>query len=281
MKTKFLSKLNNRLLLVLVCFTIGLTNTYGQIVYTDIEPDFVSENLGDIYYLDLNNDNITDFTISSTDWDISFDWLQIDSANFINAFIGVSPWYINTRPLNSGDLICSIDIYNGYADWYSPALDSGVYGFAMVCPTFEEWCDYSWQNTNNKFLGLRFKIGNETHYGWARLDITNETNWTIKDYAYNSIPGDCILAGQSTLSIEDNTLAYKLKIATSNNLITIHNLKTLSNYSLYTITGNKVLEGVVSEQNNQISTNRLSKGIYIIELSNPNTGYSIKKKLIL
>jgi hypothetical protein len=32
------------------------------IIYTDIEPDFVSENPNDFYDLDLNNDQIVDYT---------------------------------------------------------------------------------------------------------------------------------------------------------------------------------------------------------------------------
>ena len=39
-------------------------NIDSFIVYTDIDPDFKSENLNDSYNLDLNNDQIIDFTVS-------------------------------------------------------------------------------------------------------------------------------------------------------------------------------------------------------------------------
>ena len=47
-----------------------------------------------------------------------------------------------------------------------------------------------------KFLGLRFESAGSTYYGWARLSIpSNGTSFTLKDYAYNSVPGEGILAG--------------------------------------------------------------------------------------
>ncbi len=50
------------------------------------------------------------------------------------------------------------------------------------------------------YLGLRFTIAGETHYGWARLSIPSAAGFTLKDYAYNSVPGEGILAGQTQCS---------------------------------------------------------------------------------
>ncbi|MBP7450203.1 MAG: T9SS type A sorting domain-containing protein, partial [Flavobacteriales bacterium] len=49
---------------------------------------------------------------------------------------------------------------------------------------------------SSMFLGLQFDIAGSTFYGWARLSIpTTGTSFTLKDYAYNSVPGAGILAG--------------------------------------------------------------------------------------
>ena len=46
------------------------------------------------------------------------------------------------------------------------------------------------------FLGLRFDSAGTTFYGWARLSIpSNGTSFTLKDYAYNRVPDEGILAG--------------------------------------------------------------------------------------
>jgi hypothetical protein len=57
----------------------------------------------------------------------------------------------------------------------------------------------SWINVKARYLGLRFILGRETHYGWARLNIHFDTPRTIKatltGYAYETIPDKPIVAG--------------------------------------------------------------------------------------
>jgi hypothetical protein len=58
-----------------------------------------------------------------------------------------------------------------------------------------------WGNVADKFLGLRFGINGEPHYGWARLtvDVRREGFPTIRarltGYAYETEPNKTILAG--------------------------------------------------------------------------------------
>ena len=56
-----------------------------------------------------------------------------------------------------------------------------------------------WNNVTDRYLGLRFQIGGNTHYGWARLTVNvnsqayYEANLT--GYAYNNVAGADIHAG--------------------------------------------------------------------------------------
>ena len=60
----------------------------------------------------------------------------------------------------------------------------------------------NWATTTDHYLGLKTKSGSNTYYGWVRLRISVSpsppfhSSVTIKDYAYNSIPNQRILAGQ-------------------------------------------------------------------------------------
>ena len=57
-----------------------------------------------------------------------------------------------------------------------------------------------WQNVKNRYLGLKFKINDETHYGWARLNVElskTEITATLTGYAYETIPNKPIIAGQT------------------------------------------------------------------------------------
>lgn len=52
----------------------------------------------------------------------------------------------------------------------------------------------------NHYLGLKFKINGKFHFGWARLTVTTSKNSltaTLTGYAYETIPGRAIVAGQT------------------------------------------------------------------------------------
>lgn len=52
---------------------------------------------------------------------------------------------------------------------------------------------------SNRYLGVRFVIGGETHYGWVRLTVTSDKilsiSGTITGYAYETVPNKPIPAG--------------------------------------------------------------------------------------
>ncbi|MEP6260332.1 MAG: hypothetical protein ABJ092_02050 [Gillisia sp.] len=167
------------------------TNDQSNIVYTDIEPDFTSINLNDYYNLDLNNDQIIEFTLSSR-YDSWMEWFGIASnPNFKNSIISTTPWYSHPVPLNSGK-----EIFN--LRGYSKGESFETWGFFIIgdCFANEKECLNDWKNKGDMYLGLRFNLQGKIHYGWARMNVASTTKWVIKDYAYNATPNNPILAGQ-------------------------------------------------------------------------------------
>jgi hypothetical protein len=59
----------------------------------------------------------------------------------------------------------------------------------------------SWVNVSDRYLGVKFNINGETHYGWARLSVraVSLTTYTatLTGYAYETIPNKSIIAGQT------------------------------------------------------------------------------------
>jgi hypothetical protein len=56
-----------------------------------------------------------------------------------------------------------------------------------------------WENVQNRFVGVEFLIGGETHYGWIRLTVNFTTRTgtaTLTGYAYETVAGQSIQAGQ-------------------------------------------------------------------------------------
>jgi hypothetical protein len=65
--------------------------------------------------------------------------------------------------------------------WYGPWLNRG-------------------KGVKHRYLGLKFKINGRLHFGWARITVaTNSDMWTatLTGYAYETIPGKGISAGQT------------------------------------------------------------------------------------
>lgn len=173
----------------------------AQIIYTDVNPDTSIICTGypcsKSYNLDLNNDGTVDFTLSTNysrcahfqgminrrSVNITSQSGNLAAANMLsaNSTIGSNlSFSTNTIPLRS--------IVSG-----SPAPGCpGTVGSSG-----------SWTETTDHYLGLQFSVGTNTYYGWVRLIVVVASNLatpvscTVKDYAYNSIPNQPILAGQT------------------------------------------------------------------------------------
>jgi hypothetical protein len=64
------------------------------------------------------------------------------------------------------------------------------------------------KGVKNRYLGLKFLIRGKFHFGWARLTVTTEKNSftaTLTGYAYETIPGKGIIAGQ-TKGVDDSNV---------------------------------------------------------------------------
>jgi hypothetical protein len=71
---------------------------------------------------------------------------------------------------------------------------------------FNKHCSFEgpWANggkgVKNRYLGLKFFVKGKVHYGWARLNVSAGfcgLGGTLTGYAYETIPGKAIIAGQT------------------------------------------------------------------------------------
>jgi hypothetical protein len=76
----------------------------------------------------------------------------------------------------------------------------GSSGIMFECATgFSTFTFGAWNNISRRFLGLRFVINGQDHFGWARLSVSS-SNCAIRailtGYAYETEPNQPIHAGQ-------------------------------------------------------------------------------------
>jgi hypothetical protein len=168
----------------------------GRIVYTPAHRHIV---LNHPVSLDLNHDGVADFTISigqSTYYKVSNMWLWARSAARGDQVAG----FISSA---SGAQIA-------YALFYREQINSGLSfsGGFMAARSRQKGhrsgaCFGYWNNATKRYLGLRFPIKGQTHYGWARLNESCDRKGKVgitallTGYAYETVPNKAIAAGKT------------------------------------------------------------------------------------
>jgi hypothetical protein len=162
----------------------------GEVVYT---PAHQVIGRTQKYAIDLNHDGITDFTL-----DNSFSQGG-QRGSYKRALLTVEP--------AAGEIVCSSERYAaaalqkgaeiGRKDEFAKACS--VMAFRTVEGSFGTYSFGRWFNVSNLYLGLRFEIQGQVHYGWARLTVKwNHAYWivaTLTGYAYETNPNSPITAG--------------------------------------------------------------------------------------
>lgn len=273
MKKTTSSKLTKKLASygALTAAIVGVTDAQGQaIVYTDI-TDFTG-GAGDEYLLDLDNNGTNDFRIHA------------NSSSSANLYL--QPLTASNEALGSGggSFAYPFALSNGAAvsasasgGWYNNSYSGGYMSLNYGAGAYGNF-----YNVTDKYIGLRFNISGNTHYGWIRLDVGQSgTSWTVKDFAYMNSPGLGIAAGQQALSTDAfgmNTISI---VANKQN-ITLYNLPNQTNYNLFSLTGKLVLQGTANSGNTYtIESNSLASGVYIVQLTDTTTNATISKKITL
>jgi hypothetical protein len=160
----------------------------GEVVYTPVHQAI---DRGQEYAIDFNHDGTTDFTLEN--------FFLRDGHSYVAAALELIS--------GSGATVCS---HEGYA---AAALPKGAKigsqaPFAKGCNvlasrfgggSFGTYSFGDWFDDQNQYLGLRFEIDGEIHYGWARLTVGWEhkyhVNALLTGYAYETEPNTQIIAG--------------------------------------------------------------------------------------
>jgi hypothetical protein len=251
----------------LCCLSMLFTftsNLHAQIIYTDI-PDATPSAT---FPLDLNNDLIDDFVISFAQIDKVMCFPQNNNA-YSGDFVGGEylAWALATS-----DSIC-----NTLATWYD-ASNPGTMASGINIG--------NWVGATDKYLALKLIVGANTYYGWVRLDLLPlSTSFTVKDYAYESTPNACILAGQTTVGIQGNSSKDIFSIY-PNPFIAWTTIQTTSNLNNASLTICNAYGQIVKQVNNisgqtiSFSRDNLASGVYFIRLTEENKIIAVEKLII-
>lgn len=153
----------------------------AKIVYT---PTHTNIPLGVPVYIDLNHDQKNDFVLY---YHVQIIGLTVDPVNSYNQAWGAGQ--SSAAALEAGVRIRT------NTQHFQPhhTLMASVYG---TNTTYKG----QWLNVHGRYLGLKFFIDGQVHYGWARLNVT-VAHKTIKavltGYAYETIANRSIKTGKT------------------------------------------------------------------------------------
>ena len=166
----------------------------AKIVYT---PAHIKLAPNHNFLLDLNHDGIKDFELDNNAVG-SYASLDIQALQTGNA-----PAQANTYGCNPGAGVAALQagVLIGKGQVFYPLL------YCMAQKLATEGSFGSWPGVRNRYLGLQFVIKGKKHFAWARLSVSYAPYVaTLTGYAYETIPGKSIKAGQTHGKADDSTL---------------------------------------------------------------------------
>jgi hypothetical protein len=172
----------------------------AKIVYTPVNVE-----IGSSYAIDLNGDGTSDFTLRRC-------YCAGSHTSFLMVALDV--------PGNAVRLALDSEVFAGalpvgaFIDKKQQFGTKTSYGGLLMAEGFYYGTISNqggpWINATNKYLGFKFMIDGEVHYGWARLTVgsfkVRDRDVTLTGYAYETVPGRMIHAGQKTeTDVETNS----------------------------------------------------------------------------
>jgi len=245
----------------------------AQLIYTDVNPDIIIDTASGPYDLDFNGVD-TDITLtvahvsgagSQSGFSFTYDGTvagvsAAPGAGVIGMVTGSSSTFAPTA-MDAGQLI------DGAANFGASgglAIDAMV-TVPMLSYTFPIQ-QGEWLGVSDKFLGVKFTIGANTHYGWARLDVSAGADTIrLKDYAYNQNFDLPLLAGQS-VGLDDISVENKVSIKTTLNEAYINVTPDLigGRIAFINMAGQEVKSVEITDIDTKVPFEGVETGIYMV-----------------
>lgn len=229
----------------------GVADASGQVVYTDIDPDFYGFADSE-YAVDFDGDGQDDAVI-----------FQYSNGNY---------GLLLTYTSNGGVLTNSVGgyIYNvnvPYGLDIGPASgDFTSSGELCVGPgyMYHEFCG---SNPGEGYIGVEFDINGANHYGWVEIEVIGSESYIVKSYAYQATPNTPIAAGdRGTVGVNDEIFKDFKHYLNDNNL-TLAAASAIERISIHNMLGQEIISQKASNTHEVVDLSSLQTGVYIVKVS--------------
>lgn len=128
----------------------------------------------------------------------------------------------------------------------------------------------------DSYIGVKFKLGVNTHYGWILINSTGGANGTIKvkSYAYENVSNQAINAGQALNNLSFNSFNATVFPIPSSEFVQIVSDKNIIDAIAFDVSGKKTHLNLI---NNSVNISGLVQGVYILQLITDTNDSYIQK----
>jgi hypothetical protein len=165
---------------------LGVQPAEAKVVYTKTFTKYQSGGIP----IDLNHDGVTDFVVLYGG--------------------GIHELVLDVAPQVTGNAV--VGGLTANAGFFGVAVGSKrafttiktYYGVGIEMAKFFQYGQSSsltgpWADVTDRYLGFKFLINGEIHYGWARLTTTNDLlHVFLTGYAYETVPNKTIIEGHTS-----------------------------------------------------------------------------------
>jgi hypothetical protein len=171
----------------------------AEVVYTPAHTNFTNGTV----YIDVNHDGINDFVLSIYNFATEDRRLAVRGLASQNGVLGYSSSGYSPQALKLGQRIGrGANFFQNEA----PAVN--------VADTSGTIIEGPFPNVGKRFLGLKFNIEGQTHYGWAVITVTAGVrahklgiDATLLGYAYETVAGEALVAGEGAAKFDESDSA--------------------------------------------------------------------------
>ena len=256
-------------ILTIMAFTALSISAKAAVVYTDIVPDSSKKLIGskfEWFSIDFNKDGKEEYNFR---WDV----------------YGPGDYFVHTTFASGNDLALT-GATNPFGAAILTVIDAGksidaslMWNTSLPEPIIGDNSNPNFSGKGDKYIGVRFKLGFNTHYGWILINFTAPDQLTVKSYAYEDAPNTAIITGKKPTSIFTFSAGEDLFNIFPNpagKILNIHNPAESGTLSILDMTGKMEWTGPLSGKTMQVDISRLATGFYVLRLIN-NQGVINKK----
>jgi hypothetical protein len=171
----------------------------AEIVFTHAHTTFTNGQL----FLDINHDGVNDFVLSIYTFVPGLKDRRM-------AARGLTP--LNGVLGSNGSSYPPVALRPGYSIGPEGPFFQREAPAANVAATFGTVVTGPFPNAGNRYLGLKFNIDGQVHYGWAEVNVKAGVSAhkpgisaTLLGYAYETVAGEPLRAGQTSAKAETAT----------------------------------------------------------------------------